>query len=96
MGQPDRGVIHSAGADLRLVEGFVLVPTILMRSALDPGEKTLYGILLSYSWDKGEAWPTQARLTNDMNRSERQVRMWLQRLEEVGLIRIHQQGAAEA
>ena len=92
MDRANRGVIHSPGTDPRLAEGFIVIPVALMRSALDPGEKALYGILLSYSWNSGEAWPTQARLTRDMNRSERQVRMWLQRLEEVGLIHIHQQG----
>lgn len=91
--EAERGVMFTPGGDVRFTGGFVQVPSAILRSRkLEPGEKTLYALLLDYAWGKGEAFPSQGTLADDIGRGERHVRSWLHHLEQLDLIRIQRRG----
>jgi len=52
------------------------------------GAKAAYTSLLSYSWNTGRAWPSQARLAADLGVSRTSIHTWLSELQQHGLIAI--------
>lgn len=67
--------------------GYTSIPNcVLDAPSLEPGPKVLYLQLSSYAWDTTKCWPGQEKLAEMIGVSERTVRSWLRRLEEVGLV----------
>ncbi len=89
----ERAVFFTSGSDQRLTSGFTQVPNCIIRSpALSAGAKILYQILLSYAWRRDTCYPDQATLAKDAGCTERNVRRWLNELQERDLVRVHQRG----
>lgn len=84
---------HVIVEDEALAAGFTQIPNlVLRRSDLQPGAKLTYMVLLSYAWQKDQAYPGQERLAADMGVSERSVITYLKQLQETGLITIRRRG----
>jgi hypothetical protein len=84
---------HVIVEDETLAQGFTQIPNgVLRRSDLQPGAKLTYMVLLSYAWQKGQAFPGQDRLARDMGVSERSVITYLKQLQESGLVSIVRRG----
>ena len=85
--------LHVIIEDESLRAGFTQIPNqILRRSDIQPGAKLTYMVLLSYAWQKDQAYPGQDRLAVDMGVSERSVRTYLEQLVSTGLITIKRRG----
>ena len=73
--------------------GFAAVPYLVLRDGqLSIGARLAYAILLMYAWQEGACFAGQEKMSNDMDVSERQLRRYLQELEDAGYIRIKRQG----
>jgi biotin operon repressor len=84
---------HVIVEDESLRAGFTQIPNlVLRRSDLPPGAKLTYMVLLSYAWQKDQAFPGQDRLARDMGVSERSVITYLKQLQESGLVSIIRRG----
>jgi biotin operon repressor len=89
----DPNTTHVIVEDEALRAGFTQIPNlVLRRSDLPPGAKLTYMVLLSYAWQKGQAFPGQDRLARDMGVSERSVITYLKQLQESGLVSIIRRG----
>lgn len=88
-GLPDEGrekntLLHEDGA---FSLGFTQLPNIVLYARnLSAQAKTLYAILLSYSWKEDKCFPGYARLCEHMGLSEKIVRRHMQELEAVKLL----------
>lgn len=70
---------------------YLPVPLWLYRMhGLNPSAKLLYGRLCLYSNDKGEAWPSQATLADEMGVSVRAIAKQISQLEDAGLLESRQ------
>lgn len=73
--------------------GFTSVPNLVLRSPrLNPTAKVVYGLLLSYAWERGRTWPGQEALAAHMGATTRTVRNALADLKAAGLITVEQRG----
>lgn len=73
--------------------GFTSVSNLVLRSPrLNPTAKVVYGLLLSYAWERGRTWPGQEALAAHMGTTTRTVRNALADLKAVGLITVEQRG----
>ncbi len=64
-------------------DGFISVPrTLLSRTDLSQGARMTYIALLSYGWQDQRCWPGVGRLATDVDVSERQVRVYLNELQQ--------------
>lgn len=73
--------------------GFAAVPYLVLRDGrLSIGARLAYAILLMYAWQEEACFAGQEKMAHDMDVSERQLRRYLEELEEGGYIRIKQQG----
>jgi len=69
--------------------GYSSVPHSVTRNPdISIGAKAAYTSLLSYSWNTGRAWPSQARLAADLGVSRTSIHTWLSELQQHGLIAI--------
>jgi len=83
----------TADTDPRITGGVTQIPNALLRSPhLCMEEKLLYGVLYSHLWQPDSVVVTQRLLAYETATSERQIRRWLNRLEDLGLVRIIQPG----
>jgi len=77
--------------DPSLRHGYAVIPGPIMRAReLQPSAKVLYGLLRSYALNKGECFPSQARLAWDLDASIRNVQLLLKSLQRYGLIDWHE------
>lgn len=81
------------GADLLSQSGFTQVPnTVLESSAISPGAKLAYAMLLKYAWQNNFCFPGQDRLAKDMGVSLRSTNSYIQELEKKAFINITRRG----
>src|SRR3712207_4743925 len=79
--------------DETLRAGFTQIPnSILRRPDITLGAKVTYMVLLSYAWQEGSCFPGQDRMAHDMGVSRRSVIIYLQQLQETGLVRVIRRG----
>lgn len=77
--------------DPSLRHGYAVIPGPIMRAReLQPSAKVLYGLLRSYALNKGECFPSQARLAWDLDASIRNVQLLLKSLQRYGLVDWHE------
>ena len=73
--------------------GYTALPNVVLRSRrLNNTAKVLYGLLLSYAWEKDHAWPGQEALAAHLDATARTVRNALADLKAAGLITVEQRG----
>lgn len=73
--------------------GFAALPyLVLTDTRLSTGARVSYAVLLMYAWQEGAAFAGQAKMAKDVGVSERQLRDYLQQLQEHGYILIKRQG----
>lgn len=81
------------GADVLSQGGFTQVPnTVLESSAISPGAKLAYAMLLKYAWQNDFCFPGQDRLAKDMGVSLRSTNSYIQELEKKSFINITRRG----
>lgn len=90
--QPQRTVINK-DPSLRAAAGFTQIPTAVLRhQKLSARAKTVYAVLLSYSWQRDFCFPAQDRLADDTAMSVRHVQRCLDELKALGAISVKRQG----
>lgn len=73
--------------------GFAALPYLVLRdTGLSIGARLSYAVLLMYAWQEGATFAGQVKMAQDVGVSERQLRDYLQELQESGYIRIKRQG----
>ncbi len=73
--------------------GFAALPYIVLRDIkLSTGARLAFAVLLSYAWQDESCFAGQRKMAQDMGVSDRQLRRYLEDLEQAGYIRIKQQG----
>ena len=78
-----------AGTATTTVEPYTRLPNrVLKDSALKPGPRSLWHILISYAWKSPRITISQSRLAADCNVHVRTIRRWTKVLEEAGYIRV--------
>src|SRR5258708_2286037 len=79
--------------DPLLEEGFAQVPNAVMRTkALTLQSKALYSLMLSYAWKNKECFPAQATLAEDLNVSDRYIRILLRELQNELFLAVERKG----
>ena len=79
-----------------LREPFAQIPLfILANPTISPQGKVVYGLLLSYAWQKGSCFPGQERLADDMGRDVTNIRTYLKELKEKELVSYEKRGFAK-
>ena len=73
--------------------GFAALPYMVLKDTrLSIGARLCYAVLLMYAWQEEACFAGQERMAQDIDVSERQLRRYLEELEECGYIRIKRQG----
>ena len=73
--------------------GFAALPYLVLRDTrLSVGARLGYAVLLSYAWQEEACFAGQQKMAKDMGVSERQLRRYLQELEDAAYVRIKRQG----
>jgi hypothetical protein len=73
--------------------GFTSVPNVVLRSRrLNPTAKVVYGLLLSYAWEKDHTWPGQDLIASHLDATTRTVRNALTDLKAAHLISVEHRG----
>lgn len=76
--------------------GFTQIPNLVLRDTdLSIGARLLYGILLSYAWQKDQCWPGQERLATDLGRSSKTVRGYLAELMDGKYLQVQRRGLGQ-
>lgn len=76
-----------------IAQGFTQVPNYILRNpSISVQARFLYQVLLSYAWDKKEAFPGQVVLCETMGCSDDSIRRYLNELKEHKLIDWKQRG----
>ena len=71
------------------IEPYTRLPNRVLRdTALKPGPRSLWHILISYAWKSPRITISQARLASDVGVHVRTIRRWTQVLEEAGYIKV--------
>ena len=79
--------------DPQIRDGFTQIPNIILRTRnLSRDAKLLYGVLLSYAWQKGSCFPGYDTLQEDMQCGRPQVSKYLKELKEMDLIHVKRRG----
>ncbi|MBF0482142.1 MAG: helix-turn-helix domain-containing protein [Desulfovibrionaceae bacterium] len=65
-----------------------IVPDFIMKTELNPGAKTLYGVLLNTCGSRDFCWPSQGYLASRLGQCVRSIQNYLQALAKNGFIRI--------
>ena len=85
--------IEIVGADPVTLHGFTQIPNVVLTDkSLSVGGKLAYAMLLKYAWNETACYPGQQTLAEDMGSGERSVRRYLDELEKLGLLEVHQRG----
>ncbi len=73
--------------------GFAALPYLVLKDTrLSVGARLTYAVLLMYAWQDSACFAGQAKMAQDIGTSERQLRRYLQELEEHRYLRIKRQG----
>lgn len=76
-----------------LRRGFTLIPNYVLRArTISRDAKLLYGILLSYAWQKGNCWPGYDTLMEDLQCGRPQLAKYIKELKETGLVQVQRRG----
>src|SRR5215204_5186682 len=76
-----------------LRRGFTLIPNYVLRArGISRDAKLLYGILLSYAWQKGNCWPGYDTLMEDLQCGRPQLAKYIKELKGTGLIQVQRRG----
>jgi hypothetical protein len=76
-----------------LRRGFTLIPNYVLRArGISRDAKLLYGILLSYAWQKGNCWPGYDTLMEDVQCGRPQLAKYIKELKDTGLIHVQRRG----
>ena len=79
--------------DPQIRDGFTQIPNLILRTRnLSRDAKLLYGILLSYAWQKGSCFPGYDTLQLDMQCGRPQISKYLKELRERDLIHVKRRG----
>jgi hypothetical protein len=71
---------------------FAPVPNwLLERHELSAGAKLCYARLIQHAGHKGVAWPRQWTLGEELGTNDRQVRRWIEELEQLELIEVERE-----
>lgn len=85
------------GADNATRGGFTMVPNFALKStAISPGAKLAYSMLLHYAWQNDYCFPGQDRLAADMGVVKRSIVSYLQELEKAGFIVVERRGQGKS
>jgi hypothetical protein len=85
------------GADIATRGGFTMVPNFALKStAISPGAKLAYSLLLHYAWQNDYCFPGQDRLAADMGVVKRSIVSYLQELERSGFIVVERRGQGKS
>jgi len=89
--QPEPNTIRVANEALR--HGFTIIPNYVLRSPdLSRDAKLLYGILLSYAWQKGSCFPGYETLQKDMGCGSAQIARYIKELKDSGWLHVVRRG----
>ena len=89
--------IKIRGADNATRGGFTQVPNFVLKStAISPGAKLAYSMLLHYAWQNDYCYPGQERLASDMGVVKRSVVSYMQELERAGFIVVERRGQGKS
>ena len=89
--------IKIRGADVATRGGFTQVPNFVLKStAISPGAKLAYSMLLHYAWQNDYCYPGQERLASDMGVVKRSVVSYMQELESAGFIVVERRGQGKS
>jgi helix-turn-helix protein len=89
--------IRLRNADAATKGGYTRVPNfVLQSSAISPGAKLAYAMLLRYAWQNDFCFPGQERLAADMGVAKRSVITYLQELEQAKFIEIERRGQGKS
>jgi biotin operon repressor len=89
--------IKIRGADLATRGGFTQVPNFVLKStAISPGAKLAYSMLLHYAWQNDYCFPGQDRLATDMGVAKRSVVTYMQELEAAGFVVVERRGQGKS
>ncbi len=76
-----------------LRKGFTLIPNAVLRARnVSRDAKLLYGILLSYAWQKGSCFPGYEILMDDMQCAREALAKYIKELKESGLVEVQRRG----
>ncbi len=76
-----------------LRRGFTIIPNCVLKSReLSRDAKLLYGVLLSYAWQKGSCFPGYDTLMEDLQCGRPQLAKYIKELRESGLIEVQRRG----
>jgi hypothetical protein len=97
--EPDSPLVqHSEPNALRVASealrhGFTIIPNYILRSPnLSRDAKLLYGILLSYAWQKGSCFPGYETLQKDMGCGSAQISRYIKELKDTGWLHVVRRG----
>lgn len=83
-------------ANEALRHGFTIIPNYVLRAAnLSRDAKLLYGILLSYAWQKGSCFPGYETLQKDMSCGSAQISRYIKELKVSGWLHVTRRGREE-
>jgi biotin operon repressor len=89
--QPEPNTLRVENEVLR--RGFTIIPNYVLKSReLSRDAKLLYGILLSYAWQKGSCFPGYDTLMEDLQCGRPQLAKYIKELRESGLIEVQRRG----
>jgi hypothetical protein len=84
---------HVIIEDEALRHGFTQIPNLILRDPnISPGAKVVFGLLLSYAWQRDECYPSQELMAGDMGCSERSVITYLKELVVARLLTVNRRG----
>jgi len=76
-----------------LRHGFTLIPNAVLRAPnLSRDAKLLYGILLSYAWQKGSCFPGYETLMQDLRCAREALAKYIKELRTSGLVEVRRRG----
>jgi len=79
--------------DDALRDGFTQIPNaVLKNNRICPQARLLYGILLSYGWQKNTCFPGLETLADDIGVSSRMIQKYIEELKSSGLVEVVRRG----
>ena len=89
--RPQQDTLRIENEALR--RGFTLIPNYVLRArTISRDAKLLYGILLSYAWQKGNCWPGYDTLMEDLQCGRPQLAKYIKELKDTGLVHVQRRG----
>jgi hypothetical protein len=90
-GSPEPNTLQVENEALR--HGFTLIPNAVLRAPnLSRDAKLLYGILLSYAWQKGSCFPGYETLMQDLRCAREALAKYIKELRTTGFVEVKRRG----